>query len=386
MRSSTDVFKDAAAASDRQAAVLAARRQNSAAAQSEVTEVAVQPALAPGQKMKTLSICRRVGHGSRYSGVLLLRPDWKLVVCEKWFMDDKQNQYYRPQHSILVDFSDEMHFSRMAMYIKGRQHLENKSHLAMLVPNLMPETFHIRDMQWLDNCSPKVQDGDTLPWFIKEAEGNEGTFVDCCPKADDCMKSARPGINYVVQEHVNDALMYEGRKFHLRLHMLITCKDDGMTWRAYTYKDGYLNISPNPWAPGDISRDTQVVIFRSQRIAAWEPWHDIYPRCRASMAEVLEKAVVQGKLEGRLGKEQFEICSSDYMVDTHGKVWLLEVNMGPVLRDSELDPECHDDQMIHDAFEIIYPREDLPNMGQWDFIGEFIGVSPVPPESSTVVQ
>jgi hypothetical protein len=193
---------------------------------------------------------------------------------------------------------------------------------------------------------------------------------------------ARPGKNYVVQEHVKDAMMYEGRKFHLRLHALITCKDDGITWRVYTYKDGYLNISPNPWDPGDMSRNTQVVIFRSRRIADWEPWEEVYPKCRASMAE---KAVVQGKLEGRPNKEQFEICSSDYMVDTHGKVWLLEVNMGPVLRDSDLDPECHDDRMIREAFEIIYPREDPPAMGQWDFVGEFIGVPPSPAESPTVV-
>lgn len=223
-----------------------------------------------------------------------------------------------------------------------------------------------------------------MPWFVKEAEGNEGTYVEVCKHAADCIKFARPGINFVVQQHVKDALMYAGRKFHLRLYVLITCKGDGRTWRTYMYKGGYLNISPNPWVPEDISRDTQVVIYRSQRIADWEPWHDVYPKCAASMAEVVEKAVVQGKLEGRLGKEQFEIAGADYMVDTHGKVWLLELNMGPVLRDSYLDPENNDDKMLHEAFEIIIPRDHPPNMGQWDFLGEFIGVSPLPLEPSAV--
>jgi len=43
------------------------------------------------------------------------------------------------------------------------------------------------------------------------------------------------------------------------------------------------------------------------------------------------------------------------------------------LRDSHLDPEMHDDDMIASAFEIIVPREDPQHVGQWDFAGEFVG-------------
>ena len=64
---------------------------------------------------------------------------------------------------------------------------------------------------------------------------------------------------------------------------------------------------------------------------------------------------MRGELEGRPGKKQFEIASLNSMVDTHGNVILLEINMGLVLRDSHLDPDLHDDDMITSAFEIVFP-------------------------------
>lgn len=373
VRLEADMANEAAAQSDRQARELEARRLKSGATVDKpAVAPIVQAPLPPGHKYKYCAVCRKVGHGGHYSEVLLKRPDWRLRPSVKWFEDDMHNQYYCPAGNTLVDFSDELHFSRLAMYLKGRQCLENKAKLSLLVPHLLPETWYIHDMQWLDGHFPVDKKGDVFPWFVKEAEGNEGTFVECCLHASECMGFAKPGKNCVVQQHV-DHLLYEGRKFHLRVYVLIICMEDGKTWNAYTYKDGYLNISPNQWVPGDISRDTQVVIYRSQRIGDWKPWGDVYPKCKASVVETVQQAVAQDQLQGRPGQKQFELASWDYMVDKHGNAILIEINMGPVLRDSHLDPECHDEDMITSAFEIIVPREDHPNIGEWDFAGEFIG-------------
>ena len=38
----------------------------------------------------------------------------------------------------------------------------------------------------------------------------------------------------------------------LRFYNLLVGMDDGVTWRLYTYKDGYLSISPKPWSPTDL--------------------------------------------------------------------------------------------------------------------------------------
>merc|ERR1711874_553078 len=88
--------------------------------------------------------------------------------------------------------------------------------------------------------------------------------------------------------------------------------------------------------------------------------------------------VAQGKLEGRPGKRQFEILSADFIVDTHGYVWLLEFNMSPVLKDPQDSPTVNDSDMITAALSIVVPQGDIVDTGKGDFAGEFVGVPPAP--------
>merc|ERR1712129_78012 len=99
-------------------------------------------------------------------------------------------------------------------------------------------------------------------------------------------------------------------------------------------------------------------------------------------AKVIERAVAQGKLEGRAGKKQFEIFSADFIVDTHGGVWLFEFNMSPVLKDPKDAPNVNDADMIRGALSIVAPWEG-GSPGLWDFAGEFVG-SLVPPKAPAV--
>merc|ERR1719382_953793 len=153
--------------------------------------------------------------------------------------------------------------------------------------------------------------------------------------------------------------------------------EDGRRWHLYTLQDGYLSISPNVWKPEDLSKETQVTIIRSERISGWKPWPHAYPKCRDNVAKVMNRAVSDGKLEGRPGKRQFEIFSADFMVDMHGDVWFFEFNMSPVLKDPQDAPKVNDAEMIRGALSIVVPW-DGGNPGLWDFAGEFHGVPPQP--------
>eukprot|EP00929_Paragymnodinium_shiwhaense_P066907 TRINITY_DN33618_c0_g1_i1.p1 TRINITY_DN33618_c0_g1~~TRINITY_DN33618_c0_g1_i1.p1 ORF type:complete len:652 (-),score=151.66 TRINITY_DN33618_c0_g1_i1:417-2372(-) len=330
--------------------------------------------------------CKVGGHGQRFCEYLLKRPDWRVYPNQKWFEDEKRNEYHCPLGKRLVDFADESHFSRLAMYIKGRVWLEDKTKMWQLVPELMPETYVIEDMKWRDGREPVDVHGEVLPWFVKEADRNWGTSVVCCAKASECMELAKPGCTYVVQPHIKDpVLMEDGRKCHIKFYVLLIGMQDGKTWHLYTLKDGYLSISPNKWSPSDLSKETQVTIIRTERIGSWRHWAEAYPKCKAGVAEVVKRSVEQGKLEGRINKRQFEILSADFIVDTNGKVWLFEFNMSPVLKDPKDSPEVHDGDMIMEALDIVVPprHETGHQNGLWDFAGEFVGQAPVPPVRDT---
>jgi len=215
---------------------------------------------------------------------------------------------------------------------------------------------------------------------VKEADRNWGTSIHVVATPSQCMGVAQPDAVYVVQQHIAKPLLEDnGCKSHIKFYVFLMCLPDGKTWRLYTFKDGYLCISTKPWSKHDCSKEGQVTIIRTQRIGDWRHWNMVYEKCKARVGTVIERAVQQNKLEGRLGKTQFEIMSSDFCVDTDYDVWLLEFNMSPVLKDPQDSPKVHDADMINGALSIVAPWE-KGDPGQWDFVGEYIGVAPKPKE------
>lgn len=342
------------------------------------------PPTDPNRQYFYCTDCKVGGHGQRFCEYLLRRPSWRIYPNHKWFMDEKNNVYHCPLGKRLVDFADETHFSRLAMYLKGRGWLEDKTKIFELAPDLMPETFIIKNKEWV-GTEPNDENRPRLPWFLKEADRNWGTSIHICAKASELMSLAEPQATYVVQQHIKDPLlMDDGRKSHIKFYVLAMCKEDGQTWQIYTYRDGYLSISPKSWSPDDLTKDTQVTIIRSQRIGEWKHWQSVYPKCKEGVAEVMRRAVGKGKIEGRLQKRQFEIFSADYIVDTHGEVWLFEFNMSPVLKDPRTDPNCNDGAMILSALDIVVPHEGS-DPGFWDLAAEIVGPLPLvePPRSAS---
>jgi len=331
------------------------------------------------QRYKYCTNCKVGGHGQRFCEYFLERPDWRVYPHQKWFEDEKANEYHCPLGKKLVDFADESHFSRIAMYLKGRAWLEEKTKVLELAPGIIPETFIIEKGQWKDGKTPPGDDQvSKLPWFVKEADRNWGTSVHVCAKPSECMALAKPDSIYVVQQHIaNPLCMPDGRKCHIKFYVLLIGHEDGVRWHLYTFKDGYLSISPNVWSPEDTSKETQVTIIRTERINDWEAWEESYPKCKASVGTIIENAVSMGKLEGRLGKKQFEILSADFIVDTNRDVWMFEFNMSPVLKDPKDAPKVNDADMIRGALHIVSPTEG-GNVDQWDFVGEYCGAPPQP--------
>lgn len=322
--------------------------------------------------------CKVGGHGHRFCEYFLERPEWRVFPSQKWFQDENGSEYICPLGKKLVDFADESHFSRLAMYLRGRVWLEEKTKVLELGGDLIPKTYILEKGRWRGDPPPSDDEVGELPWFVKEADRNWGTSVHLCAKPSECLGLAKPDATYVVQQHVADPLLLDdGRKCHIKFYVLLMGLEDTVTWNLYTYKEGYLSISPNKWSPTDLSKETQVTIIRSERIGDWEAWPSAYPKCKAAVAKVMNKAVTEGKLEGRVGKRQFEILSADFMVDTHGDVWLFEFNMSPVLKDPKDEPKVNDAEMIRGALHIVCPFEG-GSAGLWDFAGEFHGQPPQP--------
>jgi hypothetical protein len=311
----------------------------------------------------------------------LKRPNWRVYPSEKWFEDKSGQTSFCPLGRRGVDFTDETYFSRIAMHIKGRIWLEDKRKLYEFVPELMPDTYVIMDQRWVgDPPPPQPAGAPPMPWFVKETDRNFGTSVVCCSCPEECIGLTTANATYVVQKHIPDPLLYyNGEKCHIKFYNLLVGHADGVTWSLYTYKDGYLSISPKAWDPEALDKETQVTIIRTQRINDWPHWPTVYPKCKRSVQEVIQRAVDQGKLEGR-DKIQFEIISADFIVCSDMTCYLLEFNTGPVLKDPEDSPDVHDAGMIEGALHIVEPWEQGTE-DQWDFVFSCKGRPPKPEQA-----
>merc|ERR1719364_241880 len=98
--------------------------------------------------------CKVGGHGQRFCEYFLKRPNWRVYPNQKWFEDERRNEYHCPLGKKLVNFADESHFSRIAMYLKGRAWLEEKTKVIDIAGSYMPETFIIEGGAWKDGKAP----------------------------------------------------------------------------------------------------------------------------------------------------------------------------------------------------------------------------------------
>lgn len=351
-----------------------------------------------------LSDCGRGGHMQLYMKCLLERSTsaWRSFPSQEWYHDDYWKEYRCPLGRKVVDFADEPQFSRLAaMYIRGRDFLEDKIKVMEVAADFMPKTWFIEQGEW--DQKPTVEDDTGGPWFVKDADKNWGRSVVCCASMADCMAVTAPSNRYVVQQHVPNPLLLQpgDRKVHIKFYMFLLNLEDMATWRLWTRKDGYLSVSPNRWTREDLSADTQVTIIRSSRIsmaedAEWRDkhWPAAYPKCKEIVSTVIGRAVETGKLQGRPradavaetsyagpGKRQFELLSADFLIDTTGRPWMFEFNLTPVLRDEDYSSVVNDLAEVREAIDIAMPEKlDSESLNTdsmkfktklWDFVGEF---------------
>jgi hypothetical protein len=119
--------------------------------------------------------CMVGGHGQRFCEYLLKRPTWRVYPNQKWFIDEtKGDQYYSPLGKRMVDFTDETQFSRVAMYLKGRVALEDKTKLFKICPDTMLPTYTIHKREW-DGEAPAAAAGLTFGEYI-EPVADRGWF------------------------------------------------------------------------------------------------------------------------------------------------------------------------------------------------------------------
>lgn len=294
--------------------------------------------------IRYLADCQRSGHMHLYASALLRKGGWRKYPTQLWYTDAALSgrKFLCPIGRPILDFCDEPAFSKISMFIKGREWLDEKEKIVSLAGESMPKTYVIRHGKWADEAP--LPEESTL-FFLKEAEKNGGRAVQVYHSPAECLANATDTITtYVVQGHVAAPMLTnDGHKCHVKVYCLLRCSADDDTgdvsWTLYTCKDCYLSVASKVWSATDISHEAQITTLRNKKLKPghaadnFKAWPSVYGKCQTLISDIVRRAIDQGRLRGREGKAQYEIFSADFIVDGLEKLWCIEFNFTPVLYD-----------------------------------------------------
>lgn len=234
------------------------------------------------------------------------------------------------------------------------KHLEYKHLLAKLVSkhcsNLMPLTYSINDNNYQQvlarivyehymNNNVYEKNVKDLKWILKPSMLNNADNIMLFNNIEELKahfaNPKRLGGDHVIQRYIHNPDLIDGRKYTFRISAVITNYAG-----IYFYKHGYVNISAHPFADdgfknkkihitnyvldGDFSHIEQ---RSTQEITNFQ--ENYQQMC--NIVVTIFKALIQEApyfLQTQKIKA-FEIFGFDFIRDTNGKIWLLEVNQAP---------------------------------------------------------
>ncbi|EDQ90846.1 uncharacterized protein MONBRDRAFT_1395, partial [Monosiga brevicollis MX1] len=316
--------------------------------------------------------------------------NWDLFWCDTTWARETYVPSNFPEHCKICHFPQHYELTRKDFMAKNLKDLQRR---VAKNPELrddyidttfMPATYWLPHDYGIFVEAFRRQPGSV--WIMKPVGSAQGKGIFLIKKLSEILafkkdtrfqapstaaNEAPPQQSYIVQRYLDDPYLIGGKKFDLRLYVLVTAYQPLECW---TYREGFARFSGFPFSMEDISNSQ--VHLTNVAVQKKAEGYDEAKGCKWLMTQVcrfLEAAhgheavqtmvqditklavtslrAVQARVP--VQKHCFELYGFDVLLDARLKPWLIEVNASPSLTaDTETDYhlKCN---MLQDAFHVL---------------------------------
>lgn len=252
-----------------------------------------------------------------------------------------QRQGWQADH-LQAQFSDDNLLSDEALQQFEYKHLLHHW-LTKQQLDFAPQTWVLNDLTLHKTLKEISNLAVNHPWIIKPAKLNNGQGIALASNTkqlqDYFQQANRFSGIHVVQRYIDAPLLYQDRKFSLRMFVVLGHQ------QMYFHPHGYLNVCREPYCNEDFSKLyahlTNEHLFttgrkNNQQILS-DHWHDfeyylpeIQRQCNAIFLPFC--------MNPNYPNKQIAVLGVDFMIDLNKRVWLLEVNHGPCFPTDDAHP------------------------------------------------
>ena len=221
-----------------------------------------------------------------------------------------------------------------------------------------PEVIDMVD-KYYDNKQEQEQEKKQEKEASEEKGGGGGTSA----AAKTVKKKKKGHREWVVQRYIHNPLLYKGRKFDIRVFVLLVSRGSGKKLECHVFNDGYLRTSSHKFSLDPNKLSDQLMHLTNDGIQCknekeygkheegnklsymeFNDWlvkkcpehrgsfeNQILPRINELVAESIAATHMTLNLKKRT--HCFELLGYDFMVDDAMNTYLIEINSNPCLED-----------------------------------------------------
>ncbi|XP_071763512.1 putative tubulin polyglutamylase TTLL9 [Centroberyx gerrardi] len=349
-----------------------------------------------GEREGRSSVRYKCGLLNTIQDVLRQRPGWAEVKddgewdfnwCDVGWLRENFDHSYMEEHVRICHFRNHYELTRKNLMVKNlkryRKTLEREAgRMEAAKCDFFPCTFALPSEYHLFVEEFKRSPGST--WIMKPVAKSQGKGIFLFRKLKDIMDWKKDGTrseeqkdaaaqveSYVAQRYIENPYLISGRKFDLRVYVLVTSY---IPLKAWLYRDGFARFSSTRFSLSSI--DDQYVHLTNVAVQKTAPDYDPEKGCKwqmqqlrryltakhgAEMVETLFKDMdnifvrsLQSVQKVIINdKHCFELYGYDILLDQNLKPWLIEVNASPSLTASSQEDYEMKCRLLEDTLHIV---------------------------------